>query len=58
MEQMKSSEKQKIQTLLNEVYTEYKYVFRKYKKHSSHFSRNGLYKQWIKRGSYRYEAKY
>ena len=48
MEQMKSSEKQKIQLLLNEVYTEYKYVFRKYRKESSHFSINGLYKQWVK----------
>lgn len=58
MEQMKSSEKQKIQILLNEVYAEYKYVFRKYRKESSHFSRNGLYKQWIKRGNYRDESKY
>ena len=48
MNQMKTNERDEIQMLLNEVYTEYKYVFRKYRKQSSHFSRNGLYKQWVK----------
>lgn len=48
MNQMKTNERNEIQMLLNEVYTEYKYVFRKYRKQSSHFSRNGLYKQWVK----------
>ena len=48
MNQMKINEQSEIQMLLNEVYTEYKYVFRKYRKQSSHFSRNGLYKQWVK----------
>ena len=48
MNQMKINERNEIQMLLNEVYTEYKYVFRKYRKQSSHFSRNGLYKQWVK----------
>ena len=48
MNQMKINEKNEIQMLLNEVYAEYKYVFRKYRKQSSHFSRNGLYKQWVK----------
>ena len=48
MNQMKTNERKEIQMLLNEVYTEYKYVFRKYRKQSSHFSRNGLYKQWVK----------
>ena len=48
MNQMKINERSEIQMLLNEVYTEYKYVFRKYRKQSSHFSRNGLYKQWVK----------
>lgn len=48
MNQMKTNERNEIQMLLNEVYTEYKYVFRKYRKESSHFSRNGLYKQWVK----------
>ncbi len=37
-----------LQDLLNSVYAEYKYVFRKYKKQTSHFSKNGVYKQWIK----------
>ena len=45
---MKINEQSELQMLLNEVYTEYKYVFRKYRKHSRHFSRNGLYKQWVK----------
>ena len=48
MNQMKTNERNEIQMLLNEVYAEYKYVFRKYRKQSSHFSRNGLYKQWVK----------
>ena len=48
MNQMKTNERNEIQMLLNEVYTEYKYVSRKYRKQSSHFSRNGLYKQWVK----------
>ena len=48
MNQMKINEQSELQMLLNEVYTEYKYVFRKYRKQSSHFSRNGLYKQWVK----------
>ena len=48
MNQMKINEKNEIQMLLNEVYAEYKYVFRKYRKQSSQFSRNGLYKQWVK----------
>ena len=48
MNPMKTNERNEIQMLLNEVYTEYKYVFRKYRKQSSHFSRNGLYKQWVK----------
>ena len=48
MNQMKSNERYEIQMLLNDVYAEYKYVFRKYRKQSSHFSRNGLYKQWVK----------
>lgn len=48
MNQMKTNEQSEIQMLLNEVYAEYKYVFRKYRKQSSHFSRNGLYKQWVK----------
>ena len=45
---MTYKERQEFQNLLNDVYAEYKYVFRKYKKESSHFSRNGLYKQWVK----------
>ena len=48
MNLMKSNERYEIQMLLNDVYAEYKYVFRKYRKQSSHFSRNGLYKQWVK----------
>ena len=48
MNQMKSNERYEIQMILNDVYAEYKYVFRKYRKQSSHFSRNGLYKQWVK----------
>ena len=48
MNLMKSNERYELQMLLNEVYIEYKYVFRKYKKQSSHFSKNGLYKQWVK----------
>lgn len=48
MNQMKINERSEIQMLLNEVYAEYKYVFRKYRKQSSHFSKNGLYKQWVK----------
>lgn len=46
---MTYKERQEFQNLLNDVYAEYKYVFRKYKKESSHFSRNGLYKQWVKK---------
>ena len=48
MNLMKSNERYELQVLLNDVYAEYKYVFRKYRKQSSHFSRNGLYKQWVK----------
>ena len=48
MRLMNNKEKYELQILLNEVYAEYKYVFRKYRKESSHFSRNGLYKQWVK----------
>ena len=48
MNLMKNNERYELQMLLNEVYAEYRYVFRKYRKQSSHFSRNGLYKQWVK----------
>lgn len=45
---MSYKERQELRELLNDVYAEYKYVFRKYRKESSHFSRNGLDKQWVK----------
>ena len=48
MKTMNNNEIYELKIILNEVYIEYKYVFRKYKKQSSHFSKNGLYKQWVK----------
>ena len=48
MKTMNNNEIYELKIILNEVYIEYKYVFRKYRKQSSHFSRNGLYKQWVK----------
>ena len=45
MKTMNDNEIYELKIILNEVYIEYKYVFRKYKKQSSHFSKNGLYKQ-------------
>lgn len=44
----RSYEKSEIQILIREVYIEYKSVFKKYRKETTHFSRDGKYIEWIK----------
>lgn len=41
-------EKSEVQVLINEVYIEYKSIFKKYRKETTHFSRDGKYVEWIK----------
>ena len=43
-----SFEKSEIQILIQEVYIEYKTVFKKYRKETTHFSRDGKYFEWVK----------
>lgn len=40
--------KSEIQILINEVYIEYKTIFKKYRKETTHFSKCGKYVEWIK----------
>ena len=42
-------EKSEIQILINEVYIEYKTIFKKYRKETTHFSRDGKYVEWTKK---------
>ena len=41
-------EKSEVQVLINEVYIEYKSILKKYRKETTHFSRDGKYVEWIK----------
>ena len=41
-------EKSEFQVLIQEVYREYKSVFKKYRKETTHFSKDGKYVEWIK----------
>ena len=41
-------EKSEIQILIQEVYVEYKTVFKKYRKETTHFSKDGKYVEWVK----------
>ncbi len=40
--------KEEYQEIIREVYIEYKYVFKQYRKETTHFSRDGKYVEWIK----------
>ena len=40
--------KSEIQILINEVSIEYKSVFKKYRKETTHFSKDGKYVEWVK----------
>lgn len=44
----KTYERSEIQILINEVYIEYKAIFKKYRKETTHFSRDGKYVEWTK----------
>ena len=44
----KTYEKSEIQILINEVYIEYKTIFKKYRKETTHFSKDGKYVEWVK----------
>ena len=44
----KNYERSEIQILIQEVYIEYKAVFKKYRKETTHFSKDGKYVEWIK----------
>ena len=44
----RSFEKSEIQILIQEVYIEYKTTFKKYRKETTHFSRDGKYVEWTK----------
>ena len=44
----KSYKKSEIQILIQEVYIEYKTVFKNYRKETTHFSRDGKYVEWTK----------
>ena len=40
--------KTEIQILIQEVYIEYKTIFKKYIKETTHFSKDGKYVEWVK----------
>lgn len=44
---MNDKEKE-INELIRDIYLEYRYLFQKYRKDMSHFSRNGSYKESLK----------
>ena len=39
---------EEIEKLINEVYIEYKVIFKKYRKETTHFSKDGKYVEWTK----------
>ena len=40
-------EKEKLKSLVHDIYVENRYLFQKYKHEVSHFSRNGIVQEWI-----------
>ena len=44
----RSFERSEIQILIQEVYIEYKTIFKKYRKETTHFSKDGKYVEWVK----------
>lgn len=44
----KNFEKSEIRILIQEVYIEYKSILKKYRKETTHFSKDGKYVEWVK----------
>lgn len=45
---MMNKEKSEVYILIQETYIEYKAIFKKYRKETTHFSRDGKYVEWTK----------